>query len=307
MSRSLTDLRLVVVLVVGAVLALLVPGVPWQVEWVFGLGLLLVAPGYAVVAALFPKRPGLSTGGAGAPGWPARFGLSLLGSAAVVAVVGVLFARQGLVRFSLAPAVLLIAGVTLLAVVVAAVRRTWVPVDRRADPLAAVSFGTAADSFGLTGAQSFVLLVSVVVLASALAFGGTSPVEDPYSEAYLTGGETVDVGPEQATLVAGADNTVALAIGNHEGEPTDYRVVVRLQRVGADGSVQAQERLDDFVVGLAANETRVVERSLDPSLTGDGLRFQVLVYKGGVDGDLGPGTADLSLRRWVNVTAEGSA
>lgn len=307
MSRYLTDLRLVVVLVVGATVALLIPGIPWQVEWVFGVPLLLLLPGYAAVAVLFPRRPDGPADGDSPPGWPARLGLSLLGSAAIVAVAGILLASQGPVRLTLAPAVLLVSAVTLLAVGAAMVRRARLPVDRRADPTAGVSIRTVTDSFGTTGLQSLALVVSVVVLASALAVAGTSPGVEPYSDAYLTGGEGVDVGPENATLVAGTDNSMALTIANHEGGPTDYRAVVRLQRVSANGTVLEQERLDDVGVSLAANETRVVEPSLDPSLTGERLRLQTLVYKGGVDGSTSPRTADLSLRLWVTVTDGGSA
>lgn len=309
MSPRVTDLGLVVGLVVAATLALLVPGVPWPVEWLLGFPLLLLLPGYAVVSALFPERPGGPSEASRSVGWPARAGLSLVVSAVVVAVVGVLFTSQGLVRLTLAPAVLSIGAVTLLAVGIAVLRRRPVVRDRRADPVADTSNGSVAGTFGISGVQSIVLVVSVLLLVSTLAFAGTSPAEDPYSEVYLTDGEGVDIGPEDGaqTMIAGAENTISLDVENHEGRPTDYRVVIRLQRVDGDGTVLAGERLDDFRVGLAPEETGVYERPLEPTMTGERLRLQVLVYKGGVDGDLGPGTADLTLRLWVTVTDEGSA
>lgn len=308
MSRSVTDLGLVVVLVVAATLALLVAGVPWPVEWLFGLPLVLLLPGYAAVAALFPERPEASASGAGPPGWPARFGLSLVGSAFVVAVVGVLFARQGLVQLTLAPAVLSLSAVTVLAVGIAILRRNPLPEDRRADPVAGTSLGSIGGALGTSGVQSLVLVVSVVVLLSTLAFAGTSPAEDPYSEVYLTDDAGVDIGPADGTqtMVAGADNTVSVAVANHEGEPSDYRAVVRLQRVD-DGAVVATERLDDFRLSLAAGETGVSERTLEPTMTGERLRMQVLVYQGGTDAEVDTESADLVLRLWVDVTDEGAA
>jgi uncharacterized membrane protein len=307
MSSLVTDLRLVVVLVVAAALALLVPDVPWQVEWVFGLPLLVLLPGYALVAALMPERPGASVDRASAPGWPARFGLSLVGSAAVVAVVGVLLASQDRIGLTLASAVLSIGAVTLLAVGIAGFRRRPLQRDRRADPVAGASLGSTTGGLGTSGVQTIVLVVSVVLLVSTLAVAGTSPPQDPYSEVYLTEGAGVDVGPANGTqeLVVGADNTVSLTLENHEGDSTEYRVVVRLQRVDS-GTVVESERLDDFRVSLAAGETGVHERTLAPTMTGEGLRLQVLVYKGGTDGEIGVDSADLVLRLWVDATDEGS-
>lgn len=307
MSSLVTDLRLVAVMVVAATVALLVPGVPSQVEWLFGLPLLVVLPGYAAVAALLPERPDASTTGVSAPDWPARFGLSLFGSAVVVAVVGVVFAGPWLVRLTLAPAVLSIGAVTLLGVVIAGARRMSLPRDRRADPVAGASLGSIFGSFGTSGLQSLVLVLSLALLVSAVAFAATSPPGGAYTEVYLTDGEGVDVGPANGTqeMVAGADNTVRLTVENHEGDATDYRVVVRLQRVD-NGTVLATERLDDFQVSLAAGETSTDDRTLTPTMTGERLRLQVLVYKGGTEGEVGADSADLVLRLWVDTTDEGS-
>lgn len=307
MTLRITDLRLVVGLVVAAALALLVPGVPWQVEWLFGVPLLLLLPGYAVVAALFPERPRESSARTRAPDWPARFGLSLVGSALIVAVVGLLFARQGRAGLSLTPAVLSIGGVTLLGVAVAAISRMSLPRSRRADPVAGASLGSLAGGFGTTGIQSLVVVLSLVLLVSTLAFAGTTPAEDPYTEVYLTDDAGVDLGPSEGTqtIVAGTDNTLALAIENHEGEGTDYRTVIRLQRV-EDGTVVETEQLDDFRVSLDPGETGVYERTLDPSMTGERLRLQVLVYEGGTDGDISAESADFVLRLWVDSTDEAS-
>ncbi|WP_071932800.1 DUF1616 domain-containing protein [Halodesulfurarchaeum formicicum] len=307
MSSQVTDLRLVFSLTVAAMLVLLVPGVPWQIEWVFGLPLLVLLPGYAVVAALFPRRPEASPAGGNSLDWPARFGLSLIGSAIVVAAVGVLFASEALVRLTLAPAVLSIGAVTLLAVVLAGVRRRPLERDHRADPVAGVSLGSMPGAFGISGVQSLVLVVSVLLLVSTLAFAGTSPAEDPYTEVYLTDGEDLDLGPAEGTqtMATGADSTVSLTIENHEGDPTDYRTVVRLQRV-ENGTVLGSERLDNFSVSLASEEIGVYERSLNPTMTGERLRLQVLVYKGGTEGEIDADSADLGLRLWVDTTAEGS-
>lgn len=307
MSPRLTDLRLVVGLVVAAAVSLLVPGIPWPVEWAFGLPLLMLLPGYAAVAALFPERPGTSTDGAASPDWPTRFGLSLVGSAIVVAVVGVLFASLGWVRLTLASAVISVGVVTLLAVGIAVDRRKALRRDRRADPIAGAYPGSLFDAFDTVGVQSVVLVISVVLLVSTLAFAGTVSVSEPYSEVYLTdGGDVAGPTSETRTLVAGVDNTLSLTFENHEGSQTDYRTVIQIQRVAEDGTVLASERLDDFQVGLTAGEAGVYERELTPTMTGEGLRLQVLVSKGETDGEITAESADLRLRIWTDVTDEGS-
>lgn len=307
MRQLLTDLRVVVLLVVAGGVALLVPEVPWQVAWLLGLPLILFLPGYALVAALFIERPSSLNADKRAPGWPARFGLSLGVSMIVVATAGVALASEAPGKFTLPSMLTLVGGVTLLGVIVAAGRRARIPRDRRADALARLSIGGHSESLGTNRAQSLALVLALVVLAGAFVFAGTAPTSDPHSQAYLTGGEAVDVGPENATLVADSPNTMALALENHEGETTEYQVVTRLQEIGANGSVRATEQLDEFQVGLAANETRIVERSFVPSLSGEDLRLQVLVYTGETSGAVGPETADLSLRLWVTSTDSGAA
>lgn len=308
MSQHVTDLRIVVLLGAAAMFALLVPGVPWQVEWMFGFPLLLLLPGYAAVAALFPERPDAPANGHRSPDWPARFGLSLVLSAIIVAGIGVLIASSGLTRLTLTSIVLSIVAVTVLGVGLAAVRRRPLPRHRRADPVAVVASESVVSGVGTTGVQSLVLVFSIVLLATTLAFVGTSPAEDPYSEVYLTGGEDVNIQPmnETQTMVAGAENTVSLTVENHEGVRSDYRVVILLQRVGDDGTVQVVERLDDFRVRLAPGDVSVYERVLVPTMTGEQLRFQVLVDKGSPEGNIDTDSADLSLRLYINVTEEGS-
>jgi uncharacterized membrane protein len=314
MSSRVTDLRLVVGLVMAATLVLLVPGVPWQVEWMFGFPLLLLLPGYAAVAALFPERPGASAEGPGTPDWPARFGLSLVGSTIVVAVVGILFASQGLVRLTLAPAVLSIGALTLLAVGIAQVRRKPLRRDRHADPVAGAS-GFAAGTFGTSGAQSLVLGLSVVLLVSTLAFAGTSPAEDPYSEVYLTGGDGVGPTNEYQTMVAGEDNTISLTVENHEGEPTTYTVVVTMERM--DGSADGTNASGGSADGANASDGTTVElhryeatvepgqrwtrrHEIEPAVAGERVRVHYYLYRG--DAPATPDASSAYRHLWLSVS-----
>lgn len=300
----MTDLRLVAALAIAAMLVVL-PPVPWQLQWVVGGLMLLVLPGYAAVAALFPQRPDASYEETARVGWPARAGLTVVASVLFVGIVGAALAAFG--ALTAVSAVGTLAAVTLLFLVVAWLRRGTIPTDYRADPLAGLSADTVERATGTSGLQSVALLLAVLLLGSTLALAGTSPSVDPYSEAYFADGEDIDVGPDDPSLVAGTDNTLAVTVENHEGVETDYRVVTRLQSVDADGAVTASERLADGTVTLAPGEDATVLQVVDPSLTGERLRLQVLVFTGGSDAESSVEDAELVLRLWVTVAPEGAA
>lgn len=305
--RSMTDLLLLVGLLAGATMALLVPGVPWPVEWAFGLPLLLLCPGYALVAALAPEAPSARPETKRSLDWAARAGLTLVLSAVVVAVVGVLLGTLGLLR--LTPVVGVVGGVSLAGAGVAAHRRRSIPVDRRGDPLVGVSPPTLSDRVDTSAPQTVLLIVAVVALAGALAFaGGTATAGDSYSEVYLSSGDddVGSLGNGTMTFAAGGTTPVNLTLANHEGETVTYGVVVRLERVD-DGTVVDQQRLDRFDVRLDDGETRVAERRLSPSMTGERLRLRILVYTEDAPADAGADRAALVLRHWVTVAEEGSA
>lgn len=302
-ARNTTDLALVVGLLAGTVAALLAPGVPWPVEWAFGAAFLLGLPGYAVVAALFPRTPEQTpTDHVAPPSWVARAALSLLASVLVVAATGVLLGAVG--WLTLTPVVAVVAVVTLAAVVVAYGRRRRLPADRRGNPLGALSPSAALVGPRTSRTQAAVTLLAVVVLLASLGFVAATPSPEPgYSEVTMPREDAnASVGSAPQALVAGEDNTVALSLENHEGESTAYTVRVQLQRVGANGSVLEQERLDSFRATLADNETARYERDLSPSMTGEDLRLRTLVYEGDASGD-----PDLSLRVWVDVAEAGSS
>lgn len=310
-GRVVTDLSLLVAFVVGATVVLLVPGVPWQVEWLVAVPLVLVVPGYAVVAALFPAGPTdprTDSRHLGSPGWAVRIALMLVLSAVVVAVIGVLLALAGWLL--LVPVVLALAGITAVGAVVAHVRRRNIAVERRSNPGALFRFGSLPARLNLSKLQTVAFVAGTLMLVGAVAGTAASPTQGAsFSEAsLLAGGDTDDLlgANSTVTLVDGEANAVHLRLQNHEGRQTTYRLVGQLQRVASDGTVLESVTVDEGQVPVAAGDTAVVARQIDPSMTGDSLRLQYLVYTDAVPADPAPGNADLALRHWVEAVEGGT-
>lgn len=300
-----TDLGLVNALVLLTLVALLVVDAPWQVDVALGVPFLLLYPGYALTAALFPEAPRAEppVDGRSTPGWAARVAISLGLSAVVVAVTGLLASWTVGVR--LGPVVLAVTAVTLLSTTVASARRRSLPPAHRANPLDAAAGPLPGPSPGLSRLQAATGLVAALVLVGAVAYAGAAPGPgQPYSEFYLLseGGDgSLAASDYPTTFVAGQGHPLHVAIENHERQPVTYEVVVLAQAVRGDGTVLAEEPVDRFEVGLAPGERAVVERRVAPSTPGEGVRLQFLAFEDGAPADPSAERADLSLHLWIDV------
>lgn len=230
-----------------------------------------------------------------------RVALTLGTSVLVVAVVGTLLAMVG--ALVLPTAVAGIGGVTLLGVIVAAVRRRSLGVDRRTLPVVDRDAVDVRRDDGLATLQTVTLVVAVLALAGTLAVVGASPpTHGSYTEVYLQSPDAAEgASAEEPTFVRGERSTVEIGLTNHRQTTTSQGVVVQLVRVGPDGEVRDRERLNRFRAQLAPQENTVFEREVAPEMNGDRLRLQVLVYDGEIPAEPRPETATLSLRQWVTV------
>lgn len=303
----LLDLLLVAVLVTVTTVVLLGPSVPWPIVWLLGIPFLLFLPGYAIVSALFAEAP-LETLGDWSihprdtsPDWTVRIALSLLLSAIVVAVVGV--GIDWLLSIRLVPAVLGVATVTLFFAVVAAIRRSRRPADRRAGPLSGVTLRPPPTG---TRIQSVTLVVAILALGMAVVFVGAAPSDgEAFTESYLlTESDDGELTAEgfPTTFVAGEGHTLSTAIENHEHRPMEYEVVVVVQAIDDDGTVSEQQQVDRFEVQLDHGEQSVVDREFAPSMTGERMRLQFRIYK-----NTSPEEADQpeqTLQLWIDVVEE---
>jgi len=174
----------------------------------------------------------------------------------------------------------------------------------------------------LDGALNVLLVVSVLLAVGSVAYAVAVPPQgEQFSEFYLLTendeGELVADG-YPTEFVRGESAPVVVGIGNNEYESTEYTVVVELQRVEAVGGgnlsvanatenatteiqVVERERLGELSAQLAHNETWQQSHELSPTLTGENLRVQYLLYRGEPPAEPTRDNAYRSLHLWVDV------
>jgi len=292
-----------------------------------GLVGVLFAPGYALAAALFPReRAGGLTGlgdridDSGTVTAVERLVLAVGLSVCLVPLLGI---GLDYTPTGVRPAALLatVGYATVALVPVAVVRRALVAPEERFNPRFLVPLAVGANRLGARAARgpnlraesvlSALVVVGLVVAASGIGVAviGTGEgerftefylvTEDPETGEYVAGNYPEEIRP-------GASETVHVGITNHEGERTDYTVVVLLQRLDESG-VSEQRTLDSFTATLGPGETRREPHRISPELTGEELRLTYLLYVGSPPADERPSadTAYRSVHIWIDVPTAG--
>ena len=179
---------------------------------VLGLPFMLFFPGYALVAALFPKRSDL--------GWRERIALSVGASVLVTPGVGLILTHFWGIR--LYP--ILVSLTILIAVLsVAAWYRRWrcAEEDRLTIVLSLRPYGHGPQK-ALDGIMSLAVALAVIGAIGVMAWAFASPEQgERFTEFYMVGAESL---PGEATV--GQNMTVTLGIVNQEGEAMSYSVEV---------------------------------------------------------------------------------
>ncbi|MFC7076563.1 DUF1616 domain-containing protein [Haloarcula halophila] len=236
---------------------------------------LLVGPGYAVVAALFPERlsadRSLSVLGRLVLGFGASVGVVL------VVGIGLDFSVFG---FGELPVLAGTTVLTLAAIAVAVVRR------RRVASPAGVSLGAAREQLrGAVGERPTDLALSAAVcLSLVLAAGavyGLPAADGTPAEAYLltpgADGAVADDYPSR--LEQGEPTTLILGAESGTDRQTPVTAVVTLQRLD-NGTVSEQTELRRLTFDDPASGTAQVEHTITPTVSGE-LRLTYAVYFGG--------------------------
>ena len=293
---------------------------------------IVLLPGYALVAALYPGRMPRENvewqafdpeqRGAHADA-PTSYGLSRVDRLALAVPVSVVVVPLLALVVDISPLPLrtgpllaAVCGPVVLLAVVAFARRRRLPAPKRFTPFGPVPVSRELDPDGsrpLVGWSSAtaedwlirgVVAVSLIVFAGSVAFAATAPppADDRFTEAYLVaenddGNLTTAAVPRE--LTAGASTELAVGLHNHEHERAKYRVVAQLAR--SDERRRIVEELGRFAVTLEHGESVERRHEIRPSESGADLRLTYLVFRGGIPPEPGPANAYRVLRVDVRV------
>lgn len=300
------DLIGVICLVLLTNAAVFVPAVrATPVRLVLGYLFLLFLPGYAIVAALFPRHGGRETADPYRTSWLTargidgveRFVLSAGTSLAVVPLVAFVLSATGY-GVRLGPIVVATSALTIVATLVGAVHRlSFPPAERFSLPVGVWARSWLATTRGLFGSTSrydralnVLLVVSLLLAVSGAVYAVTVPQPDSgYTEFYLLnrtteGDLTADEFPTE--FQRSEPQELVVGIGNKEQQSTTYTVVIELQRLsapnsdGGDATVVEETELQRFEMQVGQNETELREHTVEPTLLGTDLRLVYLLYQG---------------------------
>lgn len=316
---DLAVLGIVVILLSLALVHPVVYGTPLAVA--LGLPLVFFAPGYALVALLFPQAGASQSSKWASPGRVRQHGvtagercaLSFGVSVALLTPLGVLFS---LARLPFIPMYVIgaIAGFTLFVSLFAVIRRFNVPKKER---LSVSVRGGAAHLYrtifhedsAADVALNLALVLSVVVALTTVGFAVAAPQDgEHFSDLSLyTKGENGNYVTEgyPTNITAGNSKPVFVGVQNHEDRSVEYTVVVQLQRVEQrpNGGARVIERteLGRLDHRIDAGDSWRTRYDVEPSMTGEDLRLVFLLYKGDPPSDPATNNAAQQTQIWINV------
>jgi uncharacterized membrane protein len=246
--------------------------------------MVLFVPGYALIAALFPRKTDLE----GIERVALSFGLSI----AVVPLIGLLlnYTPWGI---RLTPVVVSLAFFTLINAVAAYLRRESLSEEERF----ATNLGAAMKSMKseiladeksrLDRALTVILIITILLSIVALVYVIVTPKQgERFTEFYILGpgGKAYDY---PTSLMAGDKSTVIVGVVNHEYALVNYSMWISMNNT----SILSRN------MTLQHNETWEKPVTYALNKTGDEQKLEFLLYK---EGNYTGPYRDLHL--WVNVS-----
>lgn len=278
------DLLAAILVALATLVFTLTPLADLPVRIPLGLAVVLFVPGYALIAALFPKKDDLD----GLERLALSFGLSI----AVVPLIGLglNYTPWGI---RLTPVVISLAFFIIVMAAVAYWRRNALAAeDRFAVPfregVASLKKEVlAGEKSRLDRALTVVLIITILMSVFALIYVIVTPKHgEKFTEFYILGpgGKAYDY-PTQ--VQEGNRSTVIVGVVNHEYALVNYTMHLNLNNstIRADNMTLQHNQTWEEPVSYVLNET------------GDGQKLEFLLYK---EGNFTGPYRDLHL--WVNVT-----
>lgn len=288
------------------------------VRAVFGLPLLLFLPGYAVVTVLFPARSShflrrLTTRSDTAYRsitTVERMALSIGLSFALLPLIALGFWAIDPQGFD----TLVLLGVLTTVIVFGMVygthrrlqlskgQRYRVPVNYWTEEL----MGNVL-SGKLSGTMvNLALVISIVLAAGTLGYVIVVPNQSAsYTRVSLLNSDAsgdLSVANYSTDIVAGTEIDLILAIENRERTSTSYTIIVKIKRIRNDGQNVSSNELIRLRTVVPPGETDYVNHTISPTMVGDNLKLQYLIYKGEPPTQPTAANAYRTLFLWIDIS-----
>jgi len=250
---------------------------------ILGIPMVLFIPGYALIAALFPKKNDLD----GIERLALSFGLSI----AVVPLIGLglNFTPFGI---RLIPVLLSLCIYTIILIFTAAYRRDKLPPDERFTVPFHRFYEIIQEEFNTPKSRTDRILTGILIFSIALAIGmlyfviTTPKIGERFTEFYILGPEGK---AENYPTILRNNSPAVILVGvvNHEYVTVNYTVRVVLDK----------EILTDTWFSSSHNQTWEKNLTFVPDREGTDMKLEFLLYK---EDNFTSAYRDLHL--WVNVT-----
>ena len=249
---------------------------------ILGIPMVLFLPGYALIAALFPKKDDLD----GIERIALSFGLSI----AVVPLLGLLLNFSFGIR--LIPILVTLCIYTTILIFTAAYRRDKLPSDERFTVPFHRFYEIIEEEFNTPKSKTDRILTVILILSIALAIGmlyfviTTPKIGERFTEFYILGPE--GKAENYPTILRNnSPSDILVGVVNHEYVNVNYTVRIALDK----------EILTDTWFSSGHNQTWEKNLTFVPDKEGTDMKLEFLLYK--EDNFTAP-YRDLHL--WVNVT-----
>lgn len=302
-KRIPSDLLAAVILALAVLLFTMTPLSALPVRIPLGLLMVLFVPGYALIAALFPKKADLE----GIERVALSFGLSI----AVVPLIGLglNYTPWGI---RLTPVVISLALFTIIMAASAYWRRMSLPVEERfsipfRETVRAWKMEIQADEKSrLDKALTVILIITILLSIAALIYVIVTPKQgEKFTEFYILGpgGKAYDY---PTSVREGNRSTVIVGVVNHEYSLVNYTMSISLNNTPSNNSTSEDSFRNSLPyiypikrmnLTLAHNATWERPVSYVLNHTGDRQKLEFLLYK---EGNFTGPYRDLHL--WVNVS-----
>ena len=223
---------------------------------------LLFFPGYALIAALFPRKDSLDA----IERVTLSFGLSI----AIVPLIGLILDHTPW-GIRVYPVVAAVASFIILASAVALYRRRSLPKEHRFEPRLHIKLPQWDHWSKMNKALSVMLAFLILATIGVVAYAVAAPrVGERFTEFYVLGPKgTAEDYPTK--LMVGQQGEVILGVVNHEHRDTSYHIEVR---------IDAEKMQEIGPISLAHEEKWERPITIVASKIGADQKVEFLLYKG---------------------------